>query len=147
MAGEESLMDLLDEQASLRPTKKLVEDLNSHQQTGDHVLPVQKNDVGHSALRADVQRIRVLFRRENFLVLARSRQNPQLGPDLADGGVEADLEGQQAIPSQPAVPGTSTILDAHSDSERKRSTVFPGASRLTVPAWLETSRIARHNAH
>ncbi len=138
MAGEESLMDLHDEQESARHTKPLVEDLNGHQQTGDHVLPVQKNDTGHSALLADVQRIRVLFRRENFLVLARSRQNPRLGSDLADGGVEADLEGQQAIPSEPAVPRRATILDTLIYPERNRSTVFPGASTLTVPAWLET---------
>ncbi|HEX9134580.1 MAG TPA: phospholipid carrier-dependent glycosyltransferase, partial [Ktedonobacteraceae bacterium] len=131
-------MDLNHQQESMQRTKTLAEDLNGHQQTGDYALPVQKNGNGHSAHLTDAESTRVLFRRKNFFVLARSQQSPLAVPRLARGGVEADLNGHQAIPMEPAVPRRATILDALIHPERDRSTVLSGASTLTVPAWLET---------
>jgi uncharacterized membrane protein YhaH (DUF805 family) len=137
MAREKSLMDFHDQQEPARHTKPLAEDLNGYQQTGDYAQPVQKNEIGHRALLTDVQHIRVLFRRENFFVLARARQNPRLVPQLVDGGVETDLDDHHAIPRESVVHNRATILDAIIRPERNRSTVYLGARTLTVPTWLE----------
>src|SRR2546425_2751318 len=138
MDREESLVDLYDQQESMQHTTTLAEDLNGHQQAGDYALPVQKNGIDHSALLTDVQSTRVLFRRKNFFVLARSLQKPRLVPSLAHGGVEAGLDGHHAIPWEPAVHRTATVLDGLIHPERNRSIVFPRSRTLTVPAWLET---------
>src|SRR6266566_7494613 len=137
MDREESQVDLYDRQEPMQHAT-LAEDLNGHQQTGDDALPVQKNGSDHSTHLTDVQSTRVLFRRKNFFVLARSLEKPRLLPRLAHGGVEGGFNGHYAIPGEPAVHRTASVLDGLIHPERNRSIVFPRSRTLTVPAWLET---------
>lgn len=131
-------MDLSNQQASNQRSTTFATDLNGHQQAGDCALPVQKDDLHHSARLAGDQGTRVLFRRKNFFVLAPFYQNRQPVPQLAGEGVEMDYNGQLAIPWEPAVGGRTGIADANTRLERDRSAVFKGVSTLAVPAWLET---------
>lgn len=137
MDREESLVDLYDQQEPMQHAI-LADDLKGLQQTGEYALPVQKNGSEHNALLPGVQSTQVLFRRQNFFVLARSLQKPRLVPQLAHGGVEAGLDGHYANQGEPAVQKTTTVLDGLIHPERNRAIVFPSSRTLTVPAWLET---------